>query len=67
MSIEYDKMHADGSVEVLRPHRFRNGKYKVEIEVDTLADVERYAASGARVRMSGPLTKQPSVVPVTRR
>ena len=61
MTVQYTKKHQDGSIEVLTPHRYSTGKYRVEIEVSE-ADMIEHAKKGARVRMSGPRTPA-SIVP----
>ncbi len=64
MTIKYTKKHKDGSVEILRPHRYPGGKFRVEIEV-TETEMIEYAKKGARVRMSGPRSSA-SIVPPDR-
>jgi|GEM_PF-3772132 len=65
MKIYYNKHRtSDGSVEVLEPHEYADGSYRVEIRVSR-AEMEDFAQKGAKVRMSGPRTTQPSVVTPT--
>lgn len=61
MKIQYTKKHKDGSVEILTPHQYAGGKYRVEIEVTELEMID-HVKNGARVRMSGPISSA-SVVP----
>lgn len=64
MKIFYRKTHKDGTVEVLTPHEYDSGKFRVEVLVDR-AEMERLAGQlGTKIRMSGP-NSPPSIVPPT--
>ena len=66
MTLTYQKVHDDGTVETLRPHKFKNGKYQVVIEVDDLGSVKDMIAKDEAfaLRMSGPKSKGPAVIQI---
>lgn len=62
MSLEVIRELDDGSIEVYRPHRYKDGFYRVEVRVRDLEEVERLAREGASVRMKDDVTGQLNLV-----
>ena len=58
--------------ELFEPYRYSNGKYRVEVEVSDISDLEAIVKAGCidtrvvrGVRMKGNMGSGPSVVPIT--
>ena len=64
--MEIKRRTDEGELETLRPHKARDGYYRVEIPVEKLAEVERLASEGCAVRMKSDLTGKVNLIKVTK-